>query len=71
MAKGRSLGGAKNHHAKLTPGQAAEVRRLSAEGVKRRDLADQFKVTYRVIRLIVIGESYREEATINRELETV
>lgn len=53
--------GERCHHHKLTPEQVAEIRRRSVAGEGQRALGRAFGVTHRSIRLIITGQSWRDE----------
>ena len=44
--------------AKLTPDDVREVRRLNESGVKSKDIAEQFNVSYQCIRDIILGKRW-------------
>lgn len=44
--------------AKLTPDDVREIRKLNEEGVKSKDIAEQFNVTYQCIRDVILGKRW-------------
>lgn len=54
---GRYSRGEKHHNAKLSDEQAAEIKKLRAEGVKVKDIAPQYGVGISTIEDIIYGKS--------------
>lgn len=63
MRHGRYATGGRHHGAKLTDGEAAEIRRLRAAGLKVRVLAERYRVSVSTIETVVYGKTYREECS--------
>lgn len=68
-AHGTYLGGSNHHGAKLTGGQAAQIRRRRRCGEKVKDLAADFHVSTSTIESIIYGRSYRPAAIDFKRVE--
>lgn len=55
---GRGLIGARNHSTKLTEAQVIEIRRLRADGLKLREIAERFNVTLENVHYICTRQTW-------------
>lgn len=60
VAKGRSLKGERNANTALRQEEAEEIRKMYAEGMKQREIAEMYGMTQQAISSIVNGINWKE-----------
>jgi len=58
VENGTSIRGEQNPNSKLTKKDIIKIRKLHKQGVKQKDIASQFNVTYKNINYIILGKGW-------------